>query len=142
MSGGLDRADLGGMLRMFHLLRCGARIHHALDNAVLNQWHALTPHSFAIERRTGLQRMRDIIVDVNVLAKQLRADPIVQKRALVENRYATEVPEYKANNIEDGGRFKNNDILPRRNLARMRRLDCLFGRCLRQARGVELIYVR
>src|SRR5208282_3802239 len=99
VSSGFGGADLARIRRILHLLCRGSRIHHALHHALLDQWHALAPHSLAIERRTGLQRMRGVIPDVDVFPKQPGADPVVQKRTLVENRDAAVVPEHEANNI-------------------------------------------
>ncbi len=77
MPGGFDRADLGRMLRLLHLLCRAARVHDAPNHAVLDQSHALAPHSLAIERRTRLQRMRHVIADVDVLAEKFAANPVI-----------------------------------------------------------------
>src|SRR5450759_4837492 len=85
--------------------------------------------------------MRGVIPDVDILAEECGADPLIEKRSLVQNRHAAVVPEHEANNVEDSGRFKNDRVLPRRNLPRMGRLDGLLRSRLRQPRGIEVTRV-
>ncbi len=62
--------------------------------------------------------MIDIVGDRNVFAEELRADAIVEKRALVEDRLAAPVPEHEAQQVEHGGRFEDHRVLAGRELFR------------------------
>src|SRR5271165_3225151 len=85
--------------------------------------------------------MRSVVPDVNVLAEQLRADTIVQKRALVENRHAAEIPEHEADYIERGRGLEYNGVPPRWDFPRMAGFDRLAGRRLRQSYCVKVPHV-
>src|SRR5437667_5147783 len=97
--------------------------------------------TLAIERLTCLQRMRDIIAYVDVIAEKFGAYPVVQKRPLIENGDATVVPEHEPYNVEHRRWFKNHRVLPRRNLPRMGGLNRRSRRRLRQPRWIEVTHI-
>src|SRR5262249_50897237 len=97
--GRLHRPDLTGVLRLFHFLGGAAGVHQALPHAMLYQMNAMSWHPFAIKRRSGLQRMIDVVPYANVLAEEPGPDSIVQKRALIENCEPAEIEEAKSNRV-------------------------------------------
>ena len=71
MAGGLDAGALGA----------GSRIGQLARNAGLHQRQFAARHAFAIERNAGLQRMRDVVGNMNVVAEQLLAEAIGEEAA-------------------------------------------------------------
>src|ERR1700751_1616385 len=61
--------------------------------------------------------MRNVIPDVDVLAEQLRADAVGEKRTLIENCQSAEIEESKADSVEHRRRFENHGVLPGWNFA-------------------------
>jgi len=74
MAGGFDGPGLVFVFRAFHSFRRSPRIDNARDHSVLDQRHTQPPHAFAIESRPGLEGMRDVVPDGDVLAEELTAD--------------------------------------------------------------------
>ena len=66
--------------------------------------------AFAIKRRIGLERMSNVIDNGNVFAEQLRPDPVIQKRPLVQNRQPAEIPEHKTHQIKDRRGLKDYGV--------------------------------
>ena len=82
--------------------------------------------------------MRDVVPDSDVLAEELRAHAAVEKRTLVEDRHAGKIPEHEADNVKHSRGLENHRVLPCRNLARIRRVERLLRRSLRQPSGSRL----
>ena len=57
-----------------------------MRNAGFHQRQFAARHAFAVERYAGLQRMRDIVGDIDVLAEQLRAQPVGKETAAIGAR--------------------------------------------------------
>src|SRR5947208_15727098 len=85
---------------------------------VINKRKYLPEKAFTNEWRAGLLRMGDVIPDVDVLAEQLRADAITEKRPLIENGESTEIEESKANGVEHSRRLENYSVFAGWNFAR------------------------
>src|SRR5207249_5976558 len=101
-----------------HFGRAAARIDQPLYNSVFHQLQLLAWYTFAIEGRTGLLGVRNVVPYIDVLAEELRADAIVQKRSLIENCQASKIEKPEADGVEDGRWLKHDRVLASRNLAR------------------------
>src|SRR5947208_3669442 len=86
--------------------------------------------------------MYHVVRNINVVTEKLRADAIVQKGTLIENRQAAEIEKHKADHIEDSGRFENYGVLPCGNLLRMCRVECFFCGGLGRRLGIEVGHIR
>src|SRR5215470_2924358 len=141
MTGRLNRSYLARPRGFAHFLCGPAGIHQAADNSVFDQLYTLAPDALSIEGSACLERMVNIVGDLDVVSEDLLADAIVQKRALVEHRLATPIPKHKANEVEHGSRLENHSVLTWRQLSRSSRLERLFRGALRQLRGIEVSHV-
>src|SRR5208282_3066027 len=136
--GGRDGTDLVSVFRPLHLLGGGAGIHQALDHAVFDQLHFLTAYSFSVERWARLQRVSNVVPDIDVLAEEFASDAVIQERALVENGESAKVEEHEANDVEHGGRLENDGVFPSGNLARACRFECFASRDFCQGSGIQV----
>src|ERR671925_1226773 len=96
----LDGTHLILVFRLSHLLGGGSGIDQPLDDSVFHQLHTLSARPLAIERCPGLQRMGDIVSEVNVLAENPGTDAVIQKGPLIENSHSSEVIEHETNDVE------------------------------------------
>ena len=142
MAGRLDDAYFVFVFGILHLLRSCASIDEPLHHTILHERHTPTTNSLPVERRARLQWMRNIVGDVNVLAKKFRADTVIQKRPLIENRQAAEIEEHEAGHIQHGCWLKNNGVLAGRNLFRICRFNRLLGSNLGQRLRIKIADVR
>src|SRR5215469_926519 len=117
VAGSDDRPDFRPMLRLLHAPGGAAGIDNALDYSILDQGNTLATHAFAIEGRSRLQGMGDVVGDVYVTAEQLGANAVVEERALIQNGLPTEIPEHEANDIEYRGGFEDHRIFAGRDFA-------------------------
>src|SRR5260221_4056415 len=97
----------------------------------------LPAHTFAIERRAGLQRMGCVIPDVDVLAEKLRTYTITEKRPLVEQRQAAEIPEHEADDVEHCGGLKDDGVFSGGEIEWVDGLGGFSGGGFRQGLGIE-----
>src|SRR5437879_4440656 len=61
------------------------------DHALLYQRYGASRHTLTVKGRAGLQRVRDIIVNCDVLAENLFTNAARQKAALIAQRGGAEV---------------------------------------------------
>src|SRR5215471_4042913 len=101
MSGGLDA----------HLLCSPARIDQALDRAFLHQTDAPARHPLAVKGRPGLQGMKNVVADVDVLAEQPSSHATGEATALLLDRQAAKVHHEEAKKVEDRRRLQYHDVL-------------------------------
>src|SRR5437870_13829011 len=86
--------------------------------------------------------MYHVVRNINVVTEKLRADAIVQKGTLIENRQAAEIEKHKADHIEDSGRFENYGVLTCGNVLRMCRVECFSCSGLGWCLAVDVCYPR
>ena len=72
---------------------------------------------------------------------KLRADSVVEKRALIENRLPAEIPEHESDNVEHGRRFQDHRVLPCGESPAARPIDRLARRGLGQRQRIEVAHV-
>ena len=109
--------------------RCGARsrIGELARDARLHQSELSARHAFAIERHAGLQRMRDIVGELDVIAEQLLADAIGEETAAIGDGGGAEIAEHLAHQIEDGGGLQNHGVAAGRDFMRVARQTRFFS---------------
>src|SRR6516162_4898172 len=101
MAGGLDTG----------LLRGPARIDQALDHAFLHQTDASPRHPFAVKGRSGLQGMKNVVANVDVLAEQPFSDAAGEATALLLDGQAAKVHHEEAKEVKDRCRLKDHGVL-------------------------------
>src|SRR6185369_3630270 len=79
VTGWLHGTDLVFMLGGPHFLRGSTGISQTLDYAIFYQLQTLARRAFSVVGRAGLQRVGDVIPDVNVVAKQFGSDSLIQE---------------------------------------------------------------
>src|SRR5579862_4219041 len=97
----------------------------------------MTLDAFTVEWRSGLQRMRNIVPDGDVVAEQMLADTAVEKRSLVENGHSAKVIKHEADDVERSSGFENHRVLPCWHFTRACRFACLARSSFSKIRGVE-----
>src|SRR5260370_34459959 len=76
-------------------------------------------HSVAVERRTLLQGVINVVAYAYVLSEELFAHALVQAGTLVLQRGGGKIVKKKSNEIEHGCGFEDYGIRPRRKFARV-----------------------
>ena len=82
--------------------------------------------------------MCHVIPNRNILAKQLCADSIAEKRALIEDGESAKIVESEADSVEHGGGLKDDRVFARLKLARRGRFDRLLSGDFGQALGIQV----
>src|SRR5581483_8999359 len=136
--GGSDTTNFGTMLRFLHLLSGGASINKIFDYAIFYQFDPLARLAFPIEWRTRLQRVMYVVVNGDVVAENLRTDPVCQKRALVEDGKSAEIEEHEPDQIKDSGRLENHRVLAGSEFSGCGRIAGFPRGSLRQFDGIQV----
>jgi hypothetical protein len=84
----------------------GSGIGQFARNARFHQRELAARHAFAIERHSGLQRMRDIVRNLDVVAEQLFAQAIGEKAAAIGYGGGAEVAEHLSHQIQHRRRLQ------------------------------------
>src|SRR5581483_2158955 len=121
---------------------CAARIDELPGDTTVHQLHSLPVNAFSVKRAARLQRVRDVVEDIDVFAEDLFAYPIGEKGALVKDRQAAKIPEHEPNQVEYGSGFQDHRVLARRQFLRIPRGERLLRRSLSQQERVELLNIR
>ena len=133
-----DGTDLVGKFGIANLFCSGAGMDELADYSVLDELHGLAVDAFAIERRAGLQRMRNVVPDIDVVAEELLADAVVKERALVEYGESSEIPEHEADNIENSSGFEDDGVFSGSEVERIGGVNGFAGCGLGKGERIEM----
>src|SRR5262249_58533232 len=105
-------------------MRGHTRIDQVLRHAAFNQGDTLTRYTFTVEGRARLERMIDIVDDVDVRPEKLCVQPFIEKRALFQESRSSEIKKHEADQVEHCRRLQHNGVLSRGEFLR----SCRFQR--------------
>ena len=90
-----------------------------MRNAGVNECELAARNTFTVKRHARLQRMRDIVVNMDVLPEKLGAQTISEKAALILHGRCTEIAEHLAHQIEHSRGFQDHGVSARRYFSRV-----------------------